>query len=71
MIPTETPPVTKSGPPEMSVGTPMEIAFWAYAEPYTGMQEIDMEKSSHGRAFIAGWEAALARLQEVINGTQS
>lgn len=50
--------------------TPMEKAFWEYAEPYTGMQGIDMEKSSHGRAFIAGWNAALARLQEVVNGIQ-
>lgn len=42
--------------------TPMELAFWEYAELYTGMQGVDMEKSSHGRAFIAGWESAMKHL---------
>ena len=54
----ETPPVTKSGSPEKPSGTTMEEAFWKYAELYTGMQGIDMKKSSHGRAFMAGWDAA-------------
>ena len=44
--------------------TKLEEAFWEYSEPYTGMREIDMEKSSHGRAFIAGWQAALRYIQE-------
>jgi hypothetical protein len=50
--------------------TPMEKAFWEYAEPYTGMQGIDMEKSSHGRAFMAGWEAALKYARERVSETQ-
>lgn len=62
---TETPPVTKSGSPETPVGTPMERAFWEYAKPYTGMQGIDMEKSSHGRAFMAGWESAMKHAKEI------
>lgn len=37
--------------------TDMELAFREWAEPYTGMQGVDMEKCSHGRAFMAGWEA--------------
>ena len=61
----ETPPVMFSGSP-----TPMEAAFWEYAEPYTGMQGMDMQKSSHGRAFIAGWEAAIKHIMERKNGIQ-
>lgn len=38
---------------------PIEKAFWEYSEPYTGMSSVDMEKSSHGRAFLAGWLAGL------------
>ena len=55
----ETPPVTKSGSPETDRCTTMEEAFWRYSEPYTGMQGMDMEKTSHGRAFMAGWLAGL------------
>ena len=55
----ETPPVTKSGSRENDMCTPMEAAFWEYAEPYTGMRGIDMAKSSHGNAFMAGWLAGL------------
>ena len=47
--------------------TPMEKAFWEYAEPYTGMQGIDMEKSSHGRAFMAGWLAAMKQAAQLLN----
>lgn len=39
--------------------TKLEQAFWEYSEPYTGMRLVDMGKSSHGRAFIAGWLAGL------------
>lgn len=49
---------------------PIEKAFWEYSEPYTGMQLIDMEKSSHGRAFIAGWRAALRHIQEEACSTK-
>lgn len=51
--------------------TNMELAFWKWAEPYTGMQGVDMEKCSHGRAFVAGWAAALYQIeQEKKNGIQ-
>ncbi len=43
---------------DKKIPTAMERAFWEYSEPYTGMMEVDMLKSSHGRAFMAGWEAA-------------
>lgn len=43
----------------------MELAFWEWAEPYTGMVRYDMEKSSHGRAFIAGWTAALKKVESL------
>lgn len=56
---TETPPVTLSGSPVEPEYTAIEKAFHQWSVPYTGMQEIDMEKSSHGRAFIAGWRAAM------------
>lgn len=52
---------------KQSEPTPMELAFWKYAELYTGMQSIDMEKSSHGRAFIAGWQAALKNAASLLN----
>jgi hypothetical protein len=29
------------------------------------MQGVDMEKSSHGRAFIAGWESAMKHLDSL------
>ena len=54
---TETPPVTDSGSPAEPEYTAIEKAFHKWSEPYTGMQLVDMEKSSHGRAFIAGWMA--------------
>lgn len=47
--------------------TPIEKAFLEYAEPYTGMQGVDMEKSSHGRAFRAGWLAAMKRAAQLLN----
>lgn len=43
---------------------PIEKAFWEYSEPYTGMSSVDMDKSSHGRAFKAGWEAAIKHMSE-------
>ena len=46
--------------------SPLEKAFWEYSEPYTGMRLVDMEKSSHGRAFIAGWEAAEKHVQAAL-----
>ena len=60
MIPTETPPVSDLGSPT----TPMEKYFWEYASAYEGMKELDMEKSSHGRAFVAGWGSATKYLKE-------
>lgn len=44
----------------------MEQAFLEYAESYTGVQGVDMEKSSHGRAFMAGWNAAEKNMQEAL-----
>ena len=48
---------------DKKIPTAMERAFWEYSEPYTGMREVDMDKSSHGRAFMAGWEAAHKSLE--------
>lgn len=45
----------------------MELAFWKWAEPYTGMQGVDMEKCSHGRAFMAGWLAAMKQAAQLLN----
>jgi hypothetical protein len=46
------------------IPTNVERAFWEWSEPYTGMMEVDMLKSSHGRAFMAGWEAAIKHMTE-------
>lgn len=46
---------------------PIEKAFWEYSEPYTGMSQVDMEKSSHGRAFKAGWLAAMKQAAQLLN----
>jgi hypothetical protein len=62
--PTETPPVTLSGSPVEPEYNSIEKAFHKWSKPYTGMQLMDMEKSSHGRAFIAGWKAAMASKEQ-------
>ena len=41
------------------IPTNVERAFQVWSEPYTGMKDVEMLKSSHGRAFMAGWEAAI------------
>jgi len=37
----------------------MKKAFEEWSVEITGMAGVDMEKSSHGRAFMAGWLAGL------------
>jgi hypothetical protein len=51
--------------------TDVELAFWEWAEPYTGMNRYDMEKSSHGRAFMAGWEAAIKNVTVHMDSEKS
>lgn len=50
----ETPPVTKSGSIPWAE---IQTAFDAWSEPITG-NRCDVQQSSHGKAFIAGWMAA-------------
>ena len=58
---TETPPVSDLGPLPMAE---IQSAFDAWSEPITG-NRADVMMSSHGRAFMAGWDAALKHKEEI------